>query len=100
MTYLPKNARVRIDSGLVAKPIGTYSMAGAQMKVVVERHVFTGTVRHLRGDRPIDPTVVKLYIEPDSVVSLPFVRPYGCTCEGHDRLVECNQDWVVVVLDV
>ena len=100
MAYLPKGARVRI-SGLRALPLGTYSLAGVTDKVAAVSVNYTGTVRHLRGDDPLHPTVIKLYIEPDEGQELPRwtpTRAYGCTCETHGDTFEIDPSWVTEIL--
>lgn len=61
----------------------------------------TGTCRHFRGDDPTNPTTIRIYVEPDGDVPdcIPRTRPYGCTCPGHDLLVEVRPEWVVGVID-
>lgn len=76
-------------------------LAGYQMKTGATQITLSGIVRHLRGDDPADPREVLLYIEPDGEVpdTLSRTRPYGCECEGHDRLVEVKIQHVVGVLE-
>jgi hypothetical protein len=97
--YITKGSRVR-STWLQAKPFGTFSLAGHQMKAAVESVVIVGTCRHFRGDDPTNPTAVRVYVEPEGDVPdiVPRTRPYGCECEGHDRLVEINPDWIIEVL--
>lgn len=95
--WLPKGARVRVRM-LQAQPLGTYSLAGQQMKVAARSFDFTGTVRHLRGDRPVNVLEVLLYVEPDDPAAaegLPLVRAFGCTCTGHGETVEVGPEHVV-----
>lgn len=65
----------------VAKPLGTYSIAGAQPKVVGDFIEVSGVVRHVRGNDPVSPTVVRVFIDPDGEWTGPMERPPGCTCE-------------------
>lgn len=96
-TYLPKGARVRAQ-WLQARPL--LPIAGMQHKAMADVVDITGTVAHLRGDDPVRPTVVRLYILPDDPPPdwVPRTRPYGCTCPGHDQCIEVNSDHVVEVL--
>lgn len=96
---ITKGSRIRARF-LLSEPLGSFSLAGQQMKTAVLDVEVVGTVRHFRGDRPQAPTVVRLYVEPEGNVpaEVPRVRPYGCTCPGHDRLVEVNPGRVVEVL--
>lgn len=95
--YITKGTRVLAHWLGNAKAV---SLAGAQMKLQVREFVVTGTVRHLRGDHPTEPTKIDLYIEPEGMVDpdLRQERPEGCTCEGHDRLVVVDMDHVLKVL--
>jgi hypothetical protein len=75
---LRKGARIRArwtETELV-------SLAGMQMKAQLTEREVTGVVRHLRGDDPVAPTLVRLYVEPDSPWSGRTVRPHGCQCES------------------
>lgn len=98
--YLTKGTRVRA-SWFQPKPLGTFSLAGVQMKTTGSFVDLVGTCRHFRGDDPVNPTETRIYIEPDGDVpdSIPRTRPYGCTCPGHDLLVEVRPEWVVGVID-
>lgn len=95
-TYLPKGARIR------ARWTRTYlpCLAGAQMKMGVDFIEITGTVKHLRGDDPVNPKVVRLYVEVEGPVpdELVLTRPHGCTCNAHAGLVEVDPDHVVEIL--
>lgn len=71
------------------------SLAGAQAKVGCTQIDIVGTCVHIRGDRPEDPTEVRVYIDPEG--DLPAlvgrVRPPGCThADGH---VEIRTPWIV-----
>ncbi len=74
------------------------SLSGMQMKFGARQHVVTGVVRHLRGDDPVAPKEVRIYIDPegDAPADLGKVRPYGCTCEGGH--VELKLDWAKEIL--
>lgn len=64
--WLPKGARIR--ARWLAASGGSWSPSGFQDKYAIETVEITGIVRHLRGDDPIAPTVVRLYVEPDGDV--------------------------------
>lgn len=72
------------------------ALAGAQMKFGAHGRELTGTVRHVRGDHPVNPTVVKLYVDPEGDFDGPKTTPYGCTCD-HPH-VEVDPSWVAEVL--
>lgn len=99
MRALTKGVRVRA-SWLQAKPLGACSLAGAQVKTTGSFVELVGTCRHFRGDDPVSPTEIRIYLEPDGDAPDPvrFTRPFGCECPGHDRLVEIRPEWVIEVL--
>ena len=96
---ITKGSRVRA-TWLQAKPIGSFSLAGMQMKVAAETVTIVGVCRHFRGNDPTNPTQVRVYVEPEGDVPdwLPRTRPFGCEREGHDKLIEINPDRIVEVL--
>lgn len=98
--YLTKGTKIRAK-WFAAKPPGTYSLSGFQMKFVGSFVEVVGTIRHLRGDDPVAPRKVKLFIEPEGEVpeGVKRERPYGCTCEGHDQLVAVNADHVTGIVE-
>lgn len=97
---LCKGTRVRAK-WLQTKPIGTFSLSGMQPKIACTLVELTGTCRHFRGDDPVAPTKVRIYVEPDGDVpeGVARTRPWGCECDGHDHLVEIRPEWVVEVID-
>jgi hypothetical protein len=94
-----KGTRVRVQF-FQAKPIGSFSLAGCQLKTTGQFVEVIGTCRHFRGDDPVNPTMVRVYIEAEGEVPEHVVqcRPFGCTCEGHDNLVEVNPNHIVEIL--
>lgn len=74
------------------------SLSGMQMKFGATGLTVTGVVRHLRGDDPVAPKEVRIYIDPDDPVpaGVEKVQAYGCTCEGGH--VELKLDWVKEIL--
>lgn len=74
------------------------ALAGMQPKMAATARQITGTVRHLRGDDPVNPSIIKLYVEPEGDTDLPRTRPYGCECPGHDNLVEIDPNWITAIL--
>lgn len=69
------------------------SLAGVQPKVGVAEVVVTGVVKHVRGDHPTSPTIIRFYVDPDGDCNEPRVQAYGCTCSGGH--VEVNPAHVV-----
>lgn len=63
-TFAAKGSRVRVRI-LVPKPLGSYSVAGAQPKFVAEEVTFTGKIAHVRGNHPTAPTSIRVWVEPD-----------------------------------
>lgn len=94
-----KGSRVRA-SWFQSKPLGSFSLAGVQMKTTGSIVEVVGTCRHFRGDHPVAPTEVRIYLEVEGEVpeGVARTRPHGCTCEGHDQLVEIRPEWVRAVL--
>ena len=92
---LVKGTRVRARWFKVKQPLS--SLAGFQMKVTGDFIEVEGTIRHFRGDHPVRPTVVMIYLDVDVVPpGVELVQAYGCACEkGH---VEVKQEWIVAVL--
>jgi len=70
--FARKGDRIRWTS------IATPSLAGMQMKVQVTYR--TGVIRHVRGNDPVVPTSVRIYVDPDDGAGT--VRPIRCTCAG------------------
>jgi hypothetical protein len=62
--FLTKGMRVRAHR-LVAKKLGTYSVAGVQFKIAAVGQEVTGVVKHVRGDDPVNPTTIGVWIQPD-----------------------------------
>jgi hypothetical protein len=63
--YLQKGDRVRAVY-FAAKPLGTYSIAGAQPKVIGDEVEVVGTVTHIRGNHPTNPTSIRVWVQPDA----------------------------------
>lgn len=59
-----KGTRVRI-SILAAQPMGTWSLAGAQMKVAATQEEFEGVVRHIWADDAAGTKNVRVQVERD-----------------------------------
>jgi hypothetical protein len=74
------------------------SLAGVQMKFGATIKDVVGTVRHIRGDHPIHPTEVRVYLDPDldSTYDGPKVDLVDCTC-GHPH-VELKPAHIIEVL--
>lgn len=103
--YITKGTRIRAH-WFQPKPLGTYSLAGVQYKVTGTYVDVAGVCKHFRGDDPINPTQVQIYIEVDQLSMTPEQekeyglvreRPYGCTCDGHENLLRINPDHIVGV---
>ena len=78
MYDIVKGSRVRVKFQKAYLPC----LAGAQMKVGLQIEDFTGVVRHFRGDDPVNPTVVEIFVDPETPCYQDRVQPYGCTCPG------------------
>jgi hypothetical protein len=88
--YITKGARIRAEWFGDARPV---PLAGMQMKVQATKFTVVGVVRHFRGDDPVAPKVIRIYVDPDHPWEGRTVRPEGCTCD-HEH-VEVNPDHVV-----
>lgn len=55
-----------------------------------------GRIRHLRGDHPTVPSVIRLYVDPEGPWEGTTTRPHGCTCP-HEH-VEVNPEHVIRTL--
>ena len=62
--FLENGNRVRVRL-LQSKKFGTYSLAGVQSKITVKEKIVEGTVTHIRGDHPFNPTTVGVWIKVD-----------------------------------
>jgi len=64
-------------------------LAGAQMKLEGQQVTVCGIVRHVRGNDPVNPTTIGIFIDPDDpACELPRVRPPRCTCRNPHVLVD------------
>ena len=95
-SWIPKGARISASWFQANNPPSC--LAGRQMKLGVTGLSVTGVIRHVRGDHPTHPTVVKLFVDPDPDCKWdgPLVTPYGCTCD-HQH-VEVSPDHITAVL--
>jgi hypothetical protein len=82
--YIKKGDRIRAEWFGDGRPV---PLAGAQLKFQVTKFEVVGVVKHVRGDRPVNPTV-RFYVDPDHEWTGATVTPEGCTC-GHAH-VEVN----------
>lgn|SRR6478609_1558476 len=89
-----KGDRIRA-SWFEAKTSG-FSLAGAQTKFPAVRHELTGIVRHIRGDHPISPTSIRVYVDPDGDWKGSTINLIGCKC-GHPH-VELKPEWILGIV--
>ncbi len=66
--FVTKGMRVLIRA-IVAQKMGTYSLAGVQMKLAAREVELTGRIAHVRGDHPTAPTSIGVWIEPDDATA-------------------------------
>ncbi len=71
-------------------------LSGQQSKFGASQENLTGVVRHVRGDKPVDPTEVRLYVDPEGEHTFDLVHPHGCTCNTPH--VEIRPEWIDAVL--
>ena len=67
-------------------------LAGMQPKFGAVVKSVTGTIRHVRGDDPVNPVEVRVYVDPDDGYDGPYVNPPGCTCST--KHVEIKPEWI------
>lgn len=60
---IPNKGDLVAFSWLEAKPLGSYSLAGAQMKIAASKGEIRGRVAHVRGDHPTEPTLVGVWLD-------------------------------------
>ncbi len=77
---ITKGSRIRAQ-WMKAKMNPPSCLAGMQMKFGATSYDVTGVVRHVRGNHPTNPTVVRFFIDPDGDWDGPTDRPDGCTCD-------------------
>lgn len=65
MSVIKKGQRVRLGVDRVRLPGESWSLAGMQMKVLIDQYTIEGVVTHIRGDRPVDPVEIGLWIRKD-----------------------------------
>ena len=69
--YITKGMQITARWFADTRPVG---LPGMQMKLQTTLHQVTGVVRHVRGDHPTNPTVVRLYVEADDGTGTPCPR--------------------------
>lgn len=67
-------------------------LAGVQAKFGAVAKSVTGVIRHIRVDDPVNPTEVRIYVDPDDGYEGSFINPPGCTCATQH--VELRPEWV------
>ena len=65
MQTLVKGMRVRAE-WFEARPFGAVALAGVQLKVAATSRVVEGAVTHIRGNDPVAPTSVGVWIMTDA----------------------------------
>jgi hypothetical protein len=69
-----KGTRVLVRR-MVIKPTG-FSLAGAQMKFPATKEEFEGTISHIYGDRPVDPTHLWFAVRKDDGTEVEVEREH------------------------
>lgn len=96
--YITKGHRIRASWLVADDPPGC--LAGMQLKITAKSYDVTGVCRHFRGDDPVNPTRIMIYIDPDpGTWTGPLVKPDGgCSCPpDHPGHVAINPDHIVAV---
>lgn len=70
--YLKKGDHVRARWFGDGKAV---ALAGVQMKFQVSEKTVEGTVTHIRGDHPVNPTKVEIWVQPDSGGDEVVIKP-------------------------
>ena len=88
-----KGTRIRAKWFIVSEPAP--SLSGAQMKLGCTQVEVSGIVRHVRCDDLENPTVYRLFIDPDTEVpGVAMVQLKGCTCgRKHLRIIPEHVYW-------
>lgn len=62
--YIKKGDKITAKV-IKSKDYGTYSIAGIQDKIVVTEEIINGIITHIRGNDPINPTSIGIWILKD-----------------------------------
>lgn len=92
--FVGKGCRIRAEWFGDTKAV---PLTGVQLKFQATRFEVVGVVKHVRGDRPVNPTSVRFYVDPDHEWTGRTVTPEGCTC-GHPH-VEVNPKHITAAED-
>ena len=95
--YITKGTKVQAK-WFAAKTDPPASLAGFQMKFEAAEVEVIGTCVHFRGDDPVAPKEIRIYIDVTEGTLPPQVKkvvPHGCTHEGGH--VEIREEWIVGV---
>lgn len=94
--YITKGTHVHAHWFQV-KPIGSVALTGVMMKTDGQFVDVVGVCAHFRGDDPVNPSKVIVYVTPDpDTWDGPMVRPDGgCSCSNLH--VAINPDHIVRV---
>lgn len=94
--FITKGARIRAQWLQANDPPS--SLAGMQLKFGCTSVEVIGTCVHFRGDDPVNPKEVRIYIDVEGELpkGVKKVVPPGCTHDGGH--VEIHPDWVKGVL--
>lgn len=91
---IAKGSKVHVEF-FASKPLGSFSVAGVQLKTTGAMVNVNGTCAHFRGDHPTTPKEVRVYIdvtEGELPEHVDLVKPYGCMHKkGH---LEVRIEWI------
>lgn len=96
--YITKGTRVQAE-WFVAQTNPPACLAGMQMKLGATHVAVIGRCVHFRGDDPVNPKEVRIYIDVEGELpsAVQKVVPHGCTHEGGH--VEIREEWIVGIED-
>lgn len=92
--YITKGTRVQAK-WFVAQTDPPACLAGAMMKFGASEVEVIGTCVHFRGDDPVNPKVIRIYIDVDGDLpaAIKKVVPEGCTHPGGH--VQIREEWIL-----
>lgn len=95
--YITKGTRVQAKWLAANNPPS--SLSGMQMKFGCTEVEVIGTCAHFRGDDPVNPKEVRIYIDVEGELpkAVKKVVPHGCTHAGGH--VEIREEWIVGIED-
>lgn len=73
------------------------ALSGSRPKLGAREVSVSGTVRHIRGDHPTEPTTAIVFVDAEDEWDGPTIRPEGCSCAAPH--VALRPEWIKEVLE-